>query len=379
MQYLAPLVERALDGSVSSPLRGTVAIDVGGGAVLRVQVAAPACRVVAEDGAADARIAVTWARFLEVLEAETDPDRILAQASSSVSGSRSLASEVMRLLARVELRAVVQAKDDVAWQLRVNLEAMPAEEIRTFVRTRYAQELSPSGDAQALISEVVDLFRRGPRLVDPVRATLPDPMRVSRLDIDPGALLDAYRRVKATLPSVENTCWGCGSSEGGPCGPSCRRLATGWSLQSDDGNHLRGMFGGPGAQAESKWNVKTAACIGAFSDLVDSIPGCCRARLKVYRPGYQTGHAIHTDAGSIVRAIVPIVAIEGPALSVEPYPGAYARDLLLHSYSVSEPGHLYRFPTWYQHCGRNPERDQERAFILISQEVDDETAWQATA
>jgi hypothetical protein len=40
---------------------------------------------------------------------------------------------------------------------------------------------------------------------------------------------------------------------------------------------------------------------------------------------------------------------------------------------------MYRFPTWYQHCGRNPERDRERAFILISQEVNDETAWQATA
>jgi hypothetical protein len=379
MQYLAPLVEKALDGSVSPPLSGRVVIEVGRGAVLSVQVAAPACRVLAEDGNADARITVTWARFLEVLEAETDPDRILAQASTSVSGSRSLASEVMRLLARVELRAVVQAKDDTAWQLRVNMEAMSIDEIRAFVRTRYGRELSPGADAQELISEVVDLFRRGARLVDDVRAKLPDPMRVSRLDVDPGALLEAYRRVKATLPSVENTCWGCGSSEGGPCGPSCRRLATGWSLQSDDGNYLRGMFGGPGARAESEWNVKTAACIGAFSDLVDSIPGCCRARIKVYRPGYQTGHAIHTDAGSIVRAIVPIVATEGPALSVEPYPGAYARDLLLHSYSVSESGCMYQFPTWYQHCGRNPERDKERAFILISQEVDDATAWDATA
>jgi len=36
---------------------------------------------------------------------------------------------------------------------------------------------------------------------------------------------------------------------------------------------------------------------------IDSIPGCCRTRLKVYRPNYRFGHLPHTDACDLVRSV----------------------------------------------------------------------------
>jgi hypothetical protein len=119
--------------------------------------------------------------------------------------------------------------------------------------------------------------------------------------------------------------------------------------------------------------VKTDACFGIFADIVDSIPGGCRARVKVYRPNYRFGHLPHTDACDLVRSIIPIYPGSSGALSVEPALGAFESDGLYDSFDLDEPGRLYWFPSWLMHSGRNSSSEHERVFLLISQRFDDET------
>jgi len=119
--------------------------------------------------------------------------------------------------------------------------------------------------------------------------------------------------------------------------------------------------------------VKTEACFGIFADIVDSLPGGCRARVKVYRPNYRFGHLPHTDACDLVRSIIPIYPGAPGALSMEPSFGAFERDGLYDTFDLDEPGRLYWFPSWLMHSGRNHSSDQERVFLLISQRFDEDT------
>jgi hypothetical protein len=368
--YLADHAARADAGE--GP-RGRVHIDprIGSGFELRFE--SKRCHLAPSTAdSADARVQVPWLRLIQLLDEELDPRDALELGMVSIDGDQRLAEHALEWLHESGFGWHVYKQVPV-WQLQVNLGAMSLSEIRGFAHDTYGQSLAASIDKPAAINSLVDLFRAGPRLSEAARSKFPEPIHKSCIRFQAEQLQADFELLRARLQPEEKYCPGCEDAAECTLGDDCGRLEYGWTLQSFGEDHQQAVFGGPRSVLESRAVVKTEACFGIFEDIVDSIPGACRARLKVYRRNYRFGHLPHTDACDLVRSIIPIYPGSQGALSVEPSFGAFERDSYYHSYDLDEPGRLYWFPSWLMHSGRNASSDQERVFLLISQRFDDDT------
>ena len=368
--YLAEHASREQPGEGA---RGCVHVDTGVGPRLALRFESGACHVALtdEDGA-DCDVTMPWLRFVQLLDEELHPDEALALDMLEMDGDRALGERAVRWLHDSEFGWHVY-KNVPVWQLQANLAAKTLDEIRAFADDVYDLPL-PAGIAKdAAIARLVEHFRGGPRLSARYHARAPAPIHASSIRFDAERLRADFERLRSTLNPEEKYCPGCENADTCTLGDDCGRLECGWTLQSFGEDHSQAVFGGPRNLLESQAVVKTAACFGIFEDIVDSLPGGCRARIKVYRPNYRFGHLPHTDACDLVRSIIPIHPGAPGALSMEPSFGAFERDGLYDTFDLDEPGRLYWFPSWLMHSGRNHSSDQERVFLLISQRFDEDT------
>jgi hypothetical protein len=197
------------------------------------------------------------------------------------------------------------------WQLQVNLGGKTGDEIRALASDVYDLALPAGIDKQAAIAKLVEHFRAGPRLSEKFRQRFSAPVHKSSIRFDGEQLRADFERLRARLRPEEKHCPGCEDARQCTLGDDCGRLEYGWTLQSFGEDHSQAVFGGPHNVLESLAVVKTEACFGIFEEIVDSIPGACRARLKVYRPNYRFGHLPHTDACDIIGMLCRRPAAEG--------------------------------------------------------------------
>ena len=368
--YLADHAARADAGSGA---RGRVQIDPQIGPCLELRFESDRCHVaLATANAVDCRVKIPWMRLVQLLDEELAPRDALHLGMAKIDGDRQLGERALAWLHDSEFGWHVYKRLPV-WQLQVNLGDKTGDEIRALASDVYDLALPAGIDKQAAIAKLVAHFRAGPRLRETFRQQFSEPVHKSCIRFDAGQLRADFERLRARLRPEEKHCPGCEDARQCALGDDCGRLEYGWTLQSFGEDHSQAVFGGPRNVLESLAVVKTDACFGIFEEIVDSIPGACRARLKVYRPNYRFGHLPHTDACDLVRSIIPIYPGSPGALSVEPAFGAFERDSLYSSYDLDEPGRLYWFPSWLMHSGRNHSHDQERVFLLISQRFDDDT------
>lgn len=369
-EYLAGHAARARSGE--GP-RGRVHVDTGIEPGFTLRFEAEGCRVEAPAAeSADARMQIPWLRLIQLLDEELDPRDALELGMVSIDGDQRLAEHTLEWLHGSGFGWHVYKQMPV-WQLQVNLGEMSVSEIREFAHDIYGQSLAASIDKPAAIAKLVDLFRAGPRLSEAARGKFPEPIHKSCILFEAEQLRADFERLRSRLQPEEKYCPGCEDAAECTLGDDCGRLEYGWTLQSFGEDHQQAVFGGPRRVLESRAVAKTEACFGIFEEIIDSIPGACRARLKVYRRNYRFGHLPHTDACDLVRSIIPIHPGSPGALSVEPAFGAFERDSYYHSYDLDEPGRLYWFPSWLMHSGRNASSDHERVFLLISQRFDEDT------
>jgi hypothetical protein len=368
--YLADHAARSEPGDGAL---GRVQVDPQFGPCLELRFEANRCRVgLAASNAVDCHVKIPWSRLVQLLDEELHPREALALGMVNIEGDRALGERAIAWLHGSEFGWHVYKRVPV-WQLQANLGEKTCDEIRAFASDAYDLTLPADIGKQAAIEQLVAHFRAGPRLTDKYRRQYPSPVHESCIRFDAERLRADFERLRARLRPEEKFCPGCEEASQCTLGDDCGRLEYGWTLQSFGDDHQQAVFGGPRNVIESQAVVKTEACFGIFEDIVDSIPGCCRARVKVYRPGYRFGHLPHTDACDLVRSIIPIHPGAAGALSVEPSFGAFERNGLYDSFDLDEPGRLYWFPSWLMHSGRNHSSDEERVFILISQRFDDDT------
>ena len=360
--------EQAREGA-----RGRVHVDTGVGPRLELRFESGGCHVAltAEEGA-DCDVRMPWLRFVQLLDEELHPDEALALDMLEMDGDPALGERAVRWLHDSEFGWHVYKKVPV-WQLQANLAAKTRDEIRAFADEAYDLSLPADIGKDVAIASLVEHFRGGPRLSARYREQQPAPIHESSIRFDPERLRADFQRLRSRLRPEEKYCPGCEDADACTLGDDCGRLECGWTLQSFGDDHQQAVFGGPRNLLESQAVVKTEACFGIFADIVDSLPGGCRARVKVYRPNYRFGHLPHTDACDLVRSIIPIYPGAPGALSMEPSFGGFERDGLYDTFDLDEPGRLYWFPSWLMHSGRNHSSDQERVFLLISQRFDEDT------
>ena len=368
--YLSDHAARTVAGDGA---RGRVQIDVQLDSCLKLRFEADRCHVeLTGAGAVDCNVKMPWLRLVQILDEELHPRDALDLGMVKIDGDRRLGERALAWLHDSDFGWHVYKKVPV-WQLQVNLGEKTCREIRAFANDVYDYSLPASIDKPTAIGKMVELFRAGPRLSEEFRRQYPEPTHKSCIRFDAEQLRADYERLRARLRPEEKHCPGCVDADKCTLGDDCGRLESGWTLQSFGDDHSQAVFGGPRNVLESLAVVKTEACFGIFEEIVDSIPGCCRARLKVYRRNYRFGHLPHTDACDLVRSIIPIYPGSVGALSIEPSFGAFERDCCYDSYDLGEPGRLYWFPSWLMHSGRNHSGEQERVFLLISQRFDDDT------
>lgn len=369
-EYLADHAARTPAGAGA---RGRVLVDVGvaPGLCLRFESAGSAVALATEEDA-DCRLVMPWLRFVQLLDEELHPEEALGLGMVEIRGECTLGEWAVRWLHDSGFGWHVYKKVPV-WQLQANLAGQSLEAIRAFADDAYDLALPAGIDKEAAIARLVEHFRGGPRLSAGYRDRDPSPIHASGIYFDPERLQADFERLRARLEPEEKYCPGCEDAAVCTLGDDCGRLEYGWTLQSFGDDHRNAVFGGPRNLLESRAVVKTEACFGSFEEVVDSLPGSCRARIKVYRPGYRFGHLPHTDACDLVRSIIPIHPGASGALSMERKLGAFERDGLYDTFDLDEPGRLYWFPSWLMHSGRNQSREQERVFLLISQRFDEDT------
>ena len=369
--YLADHAARSPAGS--GPL-GRVRVDMRLAAGLELRFEAERCHVAITENShsADCVLTIPWSRLVQLLDEELHPAEALALGMVEIEGDRALGERAVGWLHASEFGWHVYKRVPV-WQLQANLEEKSAEEIRAFASDVYALELPASTDKKEAIRRLVEHFRAGPRLREAIRRQQPSPIHESGIRFDAARLQADFERLRERLGPEEKYCPGCEDARVCTLGDDCGRLEYGWTLQSFGDDHQRAVFGGPRNMLESQAVIKTEACFGIFDEIVDSIPGGCRARIKVYRPNYRFGHLPHTDACDLIRSIIPIQPGSTRTLSVEPTLGAFERDGYYDSFDLNEPGRLYWFPSWLMHSGRNHSASEERVFLLISQRFDDDT------
>lgn len=367
------LAERAARKEPGEGALGRVLVDPRVGQCLELHFEPDRCHVTlggAND--ADCHLTVPWTRFVQLLDEELHPGEALALGMVKIDGDRELGERAVTWLHDSEFGWHVYKKVPV-WQLQANLGEKTCTEIRAFASDTYDLSLPPDIDKSAAIRALVEHFRTGPRLRDHYRVQSETPIHGSAVRFDAAELRADLERLRERLRPEEKYCPGCEDATRCTLGDDCGRLEYGWTLQSFGDDHGEAVFGGPRNVLESQAVHKTEACFGIFEEIIDSIPGSCRARIKVYRPGYRFGHLPHTDACDLVRSIIPIQPGSPGSLSVEPTFGAFERECLYDSFDLDEPGRLYWFPSWLMHSGRNHSGDEERVFLLISQRFDDET------
>ena len=369
--YLADHAARSPAGD--GPL-GRVRIDMRLATCLEVLFERERCHVAttSEPGAADSVLTIPWSRLVQLLDEELHPAEALSLGMVEIEGDRALAERAVAWLHASEFGWHVYKRVPV-WQLQANLQEKTVEEIRAFASDLYALELPAGIEKPEAIRAMVEHFRAGPRLREAIRSRQPAPIHESGIRFDPERLRADFARLRERLEPEEKYCPGCEDASVCTLGDDCGRLEYGWTLQSFGDDHKRAVFGGPRNMLESRAVTRTEACFGIFDEIVDSLPGGCRARIKVYRPNYRFGHLPHTDACDLIRSIIPIHPGSGRTLSVEPSLGAFERDGYYDTYDLGEPGRLYWFPSWLMHSGRNRSKDEERVFLLISQRFDDDT------
>lgn len=369
-EYLAEHAARSQPGE--GP-RGRVHIDAGIGPGFEIRFENERCHVEASTAdSADTHVRIPWLRLIQLLDEELEPRDALHLGMVGIDGDRPLARRALEWMRASGFGWHVYKQVPV-WQLQVNLGEKSLGEIRAFANDTYSHSLAAGIDKPAAIRSLVALFRAGPRLSEAARRELPEPIHKSCIRFEAESLRADFERLRARLQPEEKYCPGCEDAAECTLGDDCGRLEYGWTLQSFGEDHQQAVFGGPRSVLESRAVVKTEACFGIYEEIIDSIPGACRARLKVYRRNYRFGHLPHTDACDLVRSIIPIQPGSPGALSVEPSFGAFERDSYYHSYDLDEPGRLYWFPSWLMHSGRNASGDQERVFLLISQRFDEDT------
>jgi hypothetical protein len=367
------LAEHAARVDAGNGARGRVQIDPQLGPCIELRFEADRCHVeLTAANAVDCRVKVPWLRLIQLLDEELHPRDALHLDMLKIDGDRQLGERALEWLRSSGFGWHVYKQVPV-WQLQVNLGEKSSSEIRAFAHDVYAHSFPATTDKPAAISKLVNLFRAGPRLSEEFRRGLAEPIHKSSIRFDAEQLRADYERLRARLRPEEKYCPGCEDASECTLGDDCGRLEYGWTLQSFGDDHQQAVFGGPRSVLESRAVVKTEACFGIFNEIVDSIPGGCRARLKAYRKNYRFGHLPHTDACDLVRSIIPIYPGSPGALSVEPSFGAFEKDSYYHSYDLDEPGRLYWFPSWLMHSGRNGSSDEERVFLIISQRFDEDT------
>jgi hypothetical protein len=368
--YLADHADRADAGNGTL---GRVRIDPGFGHSIELRFEAGRCHVELDAAnAVDCHVKIPWSRLVQLLDEELHPKEALALDMLKIDGDRRLGERAIAWLHDSEFGWHVYKRVPV-WQLQANLDGKTCDEIRAFASDVYDLSLPADIGKSAAIGRLVEHFRAGPRLTDKYRRQQPAPIHESCIRFDAERLRTDFERLRERLRPEQKYCPGCEEASQCTLGDDCGRLEYGWTLQSFGDDHQEAVFGGPRNVLESQAVVKTEACFGIFEDIVDSIPGCCRARLKVYRRNYRFGHLPHTDACDLVRSIIPIHPGAAGALSVEPSFGAFEKDGLYDSFDLDAPGRLYWFPSWLMHSGRNHSTGEERVFLLISQRVDDDT------
>ena len=368
------LAGHAAHSDAGDGTRGRVQIDPLFGPCLELRFESDRCHVtLATANAADCHIKIPWMRLVQVLDEELHPRDALRLRMAKIEGDRALGERALDWLHDSQFGWHVYKQVPV-WQLQANLGAKTCTDIRALAGDLYDLSLPADIEKQAAIAKMVEHFRAGPRLSKKSRQQFPAPIHKSCIRFDAEQLRADYERLRARLRPEEKHCPGCEDAKECTLGDDCGRLECGWTLQSFGEDHSEAVFGGPRSVMESRAVVKTEACFGIFEEIVDSIAGACRARLKVYRPNYRFGHLPHTDACDLVRSIIPIYPGSSGALSVEPAFGAFEGESLYDSFDLDEPGRLYWFPSWLMHSGRNHSSDQERVFLLISQRFDDDTS-----
>ena len=367
------LADHAAHADCGDGALGRVQIDPQFGPRLELRFESQRCHVtLASANAVDCHIKIPWMRLVQLLDEELHPRDALHLGMAKIEGDRQLGERALAWLHESQFGWHVYKKVPV-WQLQANLGASTCAEIRALASDLYDLSLPADIDKAAAIAMLVEHFRAGPRLSEKSRRQFAEPIHKSCIRFDAEGLRADFERLRARLRPEEKHCPGCEDAQQCSLGDDCGRLEYGWTLQSFGEGHSQAVFGGPRSVLESLAVVKTEACFGIFEEIVDSIPGACRARIKVYRPGYRFGHLPHTDACDLVRSIIPIYPGSPGALSVEPAFGAFERESLYDSYDLDEPGRLYWFPSWLMHSGRNHSTAQERVFLLISQRFDDDT------
>jgi hypothetical protein len=367
------LAGHAASSEAGDGARGRVHVDPQVGPGLSLRFEADRCHVeAAAANSVDARVKIPWLRLIQLLDEELQPRDALQLGMLSIDGDRQLGERALHWLHGSGFGWHVYKQVPI-WQLQVNLGEKTRDEIRAFAHDAYNHDLPATIDKPAAIRNLVDYFRAGPRLSETVRNGFSAPIHKSCIRFDGEQLQVDFERLRSRLRPEEKYCPGCEDAAKCTLGDDCGRLEYGWTLQSFGEDHQQAVFGGPRSVLESRAVTKTEACFGIFEEIVDSIPGACRARLKVYRRNYRFGHLPHTDACDLVRSIIPIHPGSPRALSVEPAFGAFEGESLYDSYDLDEPGRLYWFPSWLMHSGRNASHDQERVFLLISQRFDDDT------
>jgi len=352
---------------------GRVQIDPQLDSCLELRFESDRCHVaLSNSNAVDCHVKISWSRLVQLLDEELHPREALALGMLKIDGDQRLGERAISWLHGSEFGWHVYKQVPV-WQLQANLGEKTCSEIRAFASDVYNFSLPADIDKQAAIGKLVAHFRAGPHLSEEYRQQSPAPIHESCIRFDAERLRADFEHLRERLRPEEKFCPGCLDANLCTLGDDCGRLEYGWTLQSFGDDHGQAVFGGPRNVLESQAVVKTDACFGIFADIVDSIPGACRARVKVYRPNYRFGHLPHTDACDLVRSVIPIYPGSSGALSVEPVFGAFERDSLYDSFDLDEPGRLYWFPSWLMHSGRNHSSKHERVFLLISQRFDDET------
>lgn len=367
------LAEHASAKGAEAGPRGRVHVDTGvaPGLLLSFESGSHHVTMAAAD-AADCRVRMPWLRFVQLLDEELHPEEALALDMLDMDGDPALGERAVRWLHDSGFGWHVYHNVPV-WQLQANLAGNTVEEIRAFAGDAYDLALPVGIDRETAIARLVEHFRGGPRLSGRYRGRYPGPIHASAIRFDPERLRADFARLRERLAPEEKYCQGCEDADECTLGDDCGRLEYGWTLQSFGADHRHAVFGGPRNLIESRAVVKTEACFGIFEEIVDSLPGCCRARVKVYRPNYRVGHLPHTDACDLVRSIIPIYPGAAGSLSMEPALGAFEREGLYDTFDLDEPGRLYWFPSWLMHSGRNASPAEERVFLLLSQRFDDDT------
>lgn len=367
------LAEHAANTKAGSGARGRVQVDPQLGQSLELQFEDKRCHVqLAGSNSVDCHLKIPWLRLVQLLDEELHPRDALNLNMVKIDGDPALGERALEWLHGSNFGWHVYKKVPV-WQLQANLAEKSLDDIRAFAHDVYRLSLPAAIDKAGAIHRLVELFRAGPRLNDAIRGESPAPIHKSCIRFDAERLRADFERLRARLRPEEKYCPGCEDADKCSLGDDCGRLEYGWTLQSFGDDHSQAVFGGPRSVLESRAVVKTEACFGIFEDIVDSIPGGCRARLKAYRRNYRFGHLPHTDACDLVRSIIPIYPGSPGALSVEPAFGAFERDCFYDSFDLDEPGRLYWFPSWLMHSGRNASSTEERVFLLISQRFDEDT------